>query len=307
MHFWSGGMHKLVLCFSLLFSTANIVNDNSVEVKGIEYNLYEMDEDFIKIKIDLYSYLEDIVEMKIFVCDEFKVIKKDNFYSSAKAVKGLVKTFAKLPIWSEEKLYFNIVFYSHNKKEVFENVFLPVYPKENSVCYISEFYECHSEFPSFVRYAKGNILEKYETISLINKNEKYFSFNNILPLEKIKIIGYMQWEQGDAVMNVKNKKGVSYKGIPLLMQKTDEIVILSFENKYYLNYFLGETSENYREDYVYENRVIFPYIDEEYFVNIEIYNSHSSFSKIIINFSVVTKGMLFGDCKNSKYCFRRNY
>jgi len=80
-------MHKIILCASLLLSSININDPRNISVKKIEYNEKNRNDEFIELKIDLYSSSEDILLMQVYFCDKEKVCDKE-YYSSSLIIKG---------------------------------------------------------------------------------------------------------------------------------------------------------------------------------------------------------------------------
>jgi len=69
----------------------------------------------------------------------------------------------------------------------------------------------------------------------------------------------------------------------------------------------GYTYEKYQEDCVYLNDIVFPYINSEYDLKLEIVDAFGMFKKVIVDFKVITRGSYYGECAYSKYCLRRKY
>jgi len=305
-------MHKIILCASLLLSSININDPRNISVKKIEYNEKNRNDEFIELKIDLYSSSEDILLMQVYFCDKEKVCDKE-YYSSSLIIKGEKSTTAKIPFKVEDDSNLNILFYSNNLKDYFENIMFPIYSKNNQICYLSESYECSGKKPSIIKYENKVIEEKYDKLSLVNKEKVYYLFDNRLPIEKIRIGSVLENNNGYANLYIEDKvKGMEiyYNDgyvIPLNIEFKNNIINLTFSNKYYLDLKNGFTYEEYEEKLIYTSQIVFPYIDEEYDVKIELVNVFSSFEKVILGFKFVTKGELFGRCDSSKYCLRRKY
>ena len=304
-------MHKIVLCASLLFNSINFNNHNeTICVKKIEYR--ENNNEFISLEVELYSSEEDILQMQVYFCDKEKVCQKE-YYSSTLIIKGNKKTIAKVPFTIEKDGYLNIKFYSNNLSDYFEDVMFPIYYNDNQICYLSEAYECVSKKPGVIKYVNKVIEEEYNRVSLINKNKVYYSFNNRLPIERIKIGSLLKREKGSANLCIKERiegmeiyynEGYSF---PLNIQFENNIVNLSLANKYYLDLIKGLAYEEYKENLIYTNQIIFPYIDNEYDITIELSEVFLSFNKVVLDFKLITKGNLLGNCNSSKYCLRRSY
>ena len=302
-------MHKIIMCACLL---VNITNFNqNIKVERIEYKKEK--NDCINLKIELYSSIRDVVEMKIYFYDIGGVLLSDDYFVSSLVIEGKKSTVAKVPFLIEDEMLLDIEFYSDNYKGNFEKIMFPIYPSENETCYLSKHLFCESKTPGLVVFEKNEIEEYYDKVSLVNKNLKYFSFKNNIPVGNIKISTSQETFEGYVSLHIYQKIkefGFYYNEeylFPLLIEKDNNIVSFSFENKYYLDLKNGKSYENYFEDTIYVNQLILPYIDENYKMMIELINCFISFERVVIDIEVVTKGNLYGQCKDSKYCLRRNY
>jgi hypothetical protein len=306
-------MPKIALCISLLFNTFNFIEDREIGIKNIEYNIENYNIEFINLKIDLFSKKEDIVEINIAFYNAEKTKLNENFHSSALTIKGDKSTIARIPFKLEEKIYLDISFYSNNFDEIFDRVMFPVYPKINGICYLHESFSCKGETPSVVQYKDKKISEKYDKISLLNKNLSFFSFKNKMPLENIKIASALKIQGGYGNLLIEKKINefeINYDdgyAFPLIFERINGVIELGFANQYYLDLIRGKTYEDYQMDTIKINQIIFPYVDESYDIEIELINCFASFERVVIDFSVITNKSLYGNCNASKYCLRRIY
>lgn len=304
-------MYKIVLCVSMLFNNA-ILESKNVSVEKIEYSFSNYTNEIINLDIELYSKSKDIIEMKIYFFDKEKENKYKNYYSSALSIDGYKKTIAKIPFELKENIFLNIIFYSNNLNDEIENIMFPIYFINDKTCYLHERFICESEMPTKVVYENKKICEKYDRISLINKNLHYYSFSNILPIDNIKI-SYLFMDDGYANLYIKDNVKeftINYDGgyiFPLVINNKNNVSSFSFENKYFVDIKKGVFYEDYYDNCLYVNKIILPYLDKEYSMEIQLIDCFASFSKVIIEFKVTTSGILFGDCSYSKYCFRREY
>ena len=310
MAFWSGGMHKVILCISLMI---NLLSTNSAEqtkIEKIEYNNYS--NDLIELKITILSKKKDLIEMQVCFFDTQKNKLDDVCYSSAVEVENRKKTTAKIEKSVKENMYLNIIFVSQNKEEKIKEIMFPIYVNKIETCYISRKHYCKSTIPSKVVYENDKINQYYDEISLINKENNYYSHNNLMPIQRIKINS--RNEVLDGFANLYIYKQVSDFHIyydkqytfPLKIKLTD-IISFEFENYYYLDLLKGITYENYQFDTIKENQIVFPYKNNEYDIKIEIIDCFYILKTIEVDFKVLTRGDLMGDCIKSKYCLRRIY
>ena len=140
-------MHKVLMCVSLLFNAVNL--KENIKVEKIEYNSIENEN--IKLNIDIYSKKRDIVDLRVFTNDEC-----NKFYSKALVVNEHMTTIARIPIVIDKNTVLKLEFYSNNLQKVFETVRLPVYKVIKKECNISDDIYCKSEVPTKVLY-DGNL------------------------------------------------------------------------------------------------------------------------------------------------------
>ena len=309
MLFWSGGMHKIVLCVSLLFNTINFKEGNRTVVESIVHNTNK--EDVIELEIELYSNNEDIVEMSIYFYDEKMEDKYDEYFSSSLLIKGSKTTTATIPFEKKEKVFLNIIFFSNDLAENIADIFFPIYKANVGVCKLSDVYYCQSGAPSVIEYKNGEIKEFYDKFFLVNKNNEFYSFRNYIMLDKIKLSASM-WQDVSANLYIEEEiEGLNlyYDSgyvVPLIVNFEDGIITFNLANNYYLDVLHGKTYEDYKDGTVFSNNILLPYRDNEYDMSIEI-DGLESFTEVIINFKTKTNGMFYGACKESKYCLRRDY
>ena len=303
-------MLKIVLSVSLLFSI-NLNEDFRVD--RITYNFDESTDSMFFLRIDLYSKLKDIIELKIYFCDINKKLKNNKYYSSILEVEKSKSTIAKIPYTIKENMYLRINFYNNSAKDEVFDLFFPVYPKEKNVCNLNESRYCESNNSALVVYENKEIKEMKSKVFLVNETLNFYSFNNKLNVERIKLNSNLFNEEGYAYIYIREKidsfnvyynEGYTFT---LNLKNDSNLVSLSLENKYYLNIIDGEISDYYVNDSIYTNDILFPYTDKTYNINLKVIDSFVSFHEVIINFSIIVKGALIGDCLTSKYCLRRDY
>ena len=299
-------MHKILMCTSLLFSTLNF--GENIEIKKIEYDAIDNNDESIKLNIDLYSSERDVVELRVFFDDE------NNYYSKALVVSGKVFTTARIPIVLDENSVLRLEFYSGNLDKVFTNINFPVYKKIKSKCDIMNNGYCKSNFPTKVVYVNNEIKEIYDEIALISKNKVLYSFDNTLPLNKIILnSNEIDFNKGNATVIIKDRIdeiNIYYNegyALPLNVHYKNKIINFSLANKYYVDLKKGKVYEDYKSDAIYKKEIIFPYRDGEYDIQIVLVDFFASLDEIVIKFKLKTKGILIGECKVSKYCVRRNF
>lgn len=304
-------MHKLIMCTTLFFGTLNLNLTDGLKVKEITYNVDDYENGCIGLNIDIYSSKKDLIEMKVYFSNDSK--QYNDFFSSALSIIGLKSTFAKIPFELQEKTYLKIIFYSNNLKKDFEMIDFWVYPREGQICNLNEQFYCISKVPSVVKFFDGEIKETYDKISLMSTDINYYSFDNKLPLKKIKISSYLEAMDGYANLYISKEISgffMDYNDryvIPLLVNYKNNVLSFSLANKYYVDLIKGITCEDYCEDTIYDNQIVFPYLNDEYEMTIEIVDCFYSFEKITLDFNVITSGGFFGKCSDNKYCLRRNY
>ena len=310
MPFWSGGMHKIVLCISLLFNTINLKHSDRSVVESIVHKTSE--ENVIELEITIISQVEDTIEMSIYFYDEKKEEKYEEYFSSSLIIKGRKVTTARIPFEKETKNFLNIIFLSNNLNENILDVSFPVYKLEQRKCMLSKERYCEASIPSIVEYKNNNVKEMYDKFFLIDENTKYYSLNNYIILEKIKISASSNSSIIDASLHLKDKiEGLNvYQdkeyAFPLVVNYDSGLLRFDFLNNYYVDLLQGSTHEDYIENAIFTNKVLLPYDDKTYDMYIEV-ETDGVFNKIIIEFEIETKGKLYGTCKESKYCLRRNY
>ena len=292
-------MFKVLLCFSLLLGNFSLQGDSGF-VKKIEYNLRDNVDNKVLLKINLFSIREDVVEIRINFYDR-EMDCYPIYYSSSLMLKGDMQTVAKIPFEFTDKTYLNIAFYSSNKHEIFEEVLFPVYPRKNDICDFNIKNHCISDYPSVVVYENKNIYEKYDELFLISNDKEYYSFNNRLPIDKIKISSKLESFDGYAILYLEHQLSewdLYYKekySIPLSIKVKNNIIKFGLENKYYLDIINGLVYENYHVGTVHLNELIFPYIDAKYSLRIELVDASIYYDKVIVDFVVLTNGALLGN------------
>lgn len=303
-------MHKIILCISLVINFLNIPSIEETKIEKIEYNNYS--NDLIKLQITILANKKDLIEMQICFYDAKKNKLKDTCYSSAIEVEKRKNTTAKIEKNIKENMYLHIVFISTNEGKKIEEVMFPIYINEKETCYISKKFYCKSKSPSKVIYENGEINKIYDELSLINKQNNYYSYDNLMPLQRIKINSKHEVLEGSANLYIYKEIRdfhiyYDMKYIFPLKIKYDDILSFEFENEYYLDLLKGITYEDYNLNLIKMNQIVFPYKDQEYDIKIEIIDCFNIFKTIEVDFKVLTKGKLFGNCNESKYCLRRIY
>lgn len=303
-------MHKVIMCVSLLFSATNLNSKEETMIRSISFEASS--DNVVSLEIEVYSKIRDLIEMKVTFYSKEKLKINEDVFSSTLSVEGKKTTIARIPFIIEENMFFRLSFYSENKKAIVEDIYFPIYEAKSFVCNLSNGDYCKGKFPNLVVYKSGVIKEKYEELFLLDRKLYYTSFNNYLPLDKIKISSTIRVDGLSAYLILKEKLkeiDLYYKEeykVPLSMIIDDSIISFQLSNNYYINIIEGSTYEDYKEGTVFSNNILFPYKNKSYDMNIEIEDS-ISFEKIIIPFNFKTKGDFFGNCNKSKYCVRRNY
>lgn len=299
----------LSICFLVNFT----YKEDNFRVDKIQYDYKESAEEYITLKIELFSKQEDIIEMRVYFCDEEKKYLNKSFYSSTLKIEGHAKTIAKIPYTAEEKQYFYISFFINNGRDKDFDIYFPIYPYEKGACNLSLKTYCQSRYPTSVLYSDAIIKEEKSEVFLINSKDNFYSFNNTIPINKIKISsnyfnndGYANLYVLDKIDEFKLYYDEGYV-IPLKMDFSNPVLKFSFDANYYLDLINGIVYDEYVSGTVYKNNVIFPYYDNSYSLYIELIDCFPYFSEVQIYFSVLVEGNLIGDCYQSKYCLRRKY
>ena len=292
-------MHRLALVFSVVIS---LLNNQYSKVEKIEYSNTENSEEFIYLNITIDCYFRDVITLKI--------NNNEEYYESSLIIENKKETRAKIPFKIKEKSYLKINIISNNENINLTNIEFPVYPKNNDMCDLNKNKFCKSKYPSKVIYENGKIEEYYELMSLNMESTNIFSFNNLIPINKISLYA-LNFENGDAYLYL-NKKvdnlNIYYDkkyAFPLKMITNKNSVNFEFSNNYYINEIKGETYENYVVNTRIDNNILLPYVNETYEMKLVIYESNS-FEKVTLKFNVVTEGNLIGN-KESKYILKRSY
>lgn len=290
-------MLKALLCINMLVSMFSVTNIS--EVKKIEYTSIDYNNNVLNLKLDISVSKRDIITLNIYFYKD--KAKQEKYYNSSLTLEKSSETVAKIPIEICEKMEMNIIVISNNMGEEIANAFLPLYPYQQEMCVLEMNKVCTSKYPSVVSYKNNEISKEYETISLVNDSLFFYSFNNLLPLDKISLITNLSISnEGYGVMRIEEYQ------VPIKVNGYN-IKQLGLENKYYLNVKEGITYDKYVCDTIYDSNIILPYIDKEYSVNIELYDCFLSFNTVSISFVVATRNSFLGDCSSSVYCFRRVY
>ena len=290
-------MLKVLLCINMIVSTFSITNNS--EVKKIEYTSNDYKNHILSLKIDIGVNRRDIITLNIYFYKD--KIKQEGYYNSSLILEKSSETIAKIPVEINEEMEMNVVVTSNNLNREISNVIIPLYPYKEEICILETHSVCTSKYPSVVSYKKNKISKEYETISLINDSLFFYSFDNLLPLNKVFLVTNLNiTNEGYGVMNIeKYKLPISVSG--------NNIIELDLENKYYLDIKEGRTYTSYESNTIHDNNIIFPYGDYEYSINIELYDCFLSFNTVSISFVVATRNSFLGDCSSSVYCFRRVY
>lgn len=285
-------MHNLIICFSLLVSS--FYAEDTCVVNRLEYKPTEVNDGILKINIEIYSSNRDIITLKAILSD-------NTYYTSSIEVYKSQKTVAKIPINTVAEDKIKLIINSHNKKTEIVNLYLPLYYNEKKVCDFTYENICKSQYPSIIRYENNEILMMYEKIEMVNKNLYLYSDDNMLPLNKISLVS-----------NIDNKDENNYayllfeeKEIALNIEENNKIIAFTLIDKYYLDIKEGKVYEEYKKDMIYDNKLVFPYINKTYEFNLFIIDYFISFSEVIIPFKVITFNDFIGDCDSSIYCVKR--
>lgn len=290
-------MLKILLCFNMVISMLNTRTIS--KVNNIGYTAKDYKNNILNLNIDIAINRRDIITLDIYFYKD--KVKQDKYYTSSLTLEESSETTAKIPIEISEKMEMNVTVTSNNLGKEIANVFLPLYPYEEEICILKKDSVCSSKYPSEVSYKNNKINEEYETVSLVNNNLSFYSFNNLLPLDKISLVTNSNFNyEGYGLMNIENYN------IPIRVSGKN-IKKLELENKYYLDIKTGMTYDNYVSNTIYDNKIVFPYINKEYRINIELYDSFIVFNKVSFCFIVITDNSFIGDCSGSVYCFRRVY
>ena len=292
-------MHKLALVFCVI---VNLFNKHYSKVEKIEYSNVENSEEFIYLNITINCYIRDVITLKI--------NNNEEYYESSLIIENKKETRAKIPFKIREKSYLKINIISNNKNINLTNIEFPVYPKNNDLCDLNKNKSCKSKYPNKVVYENNKIEEYYELVSLNMENINVFSFNNLIPINKISLYA-LNFENGDAYLYL-NKKvnnlNIYYDKkytFPLKMITNKNSVNFEFSNNYYINEIKGETYEDYVVNTRIDNNILLPYAYDTYEMKLVIYESNS-FEKVTLKFNVITKENLIGN-KESKYILKRSY
>ena len=305
-------MRSLLLSFMLLFCNYQDAR-NITKVNIIEYYSNSHKDDIITLNINITATKRDVIELKIYFCDENKNNLNKDYFSSALTIQGNKKTEARIPIHISEKMYLNIVFYSSNLDKEIENVMFPIYKNEDLICDLNETKICKSNNPVHVIYENKKIREIYEKIAVSNETLMFKSFNNIVPIEDIRLICNNQINDGEMNLYIKEKideYSLYYKegyAFNLEAYVVNNVIRFAFMDYHYVDLHNGKMYDNYISDGVYIKDVILPYRNKEYNFVIELKDCFVSFKTVKLDFKVKTKGDLIGGCETSKYCLRRSY
>lgn len=305
-------MLKLAVCLSLLVSTFYDNSENVVEM--IEYNVLDYTEEGISMNVTLNVDRKTIITMKVYFFDENKNILNNKYYESSMILEKDSRTLAKIPIQFRGKIYLNIVFENRELNEEIENIFFPVYEKEKGSCDFSIKKSCNSSYPVKVVYENGRVNEFYENVFLVNEDLHIRSFNNRLPIENFAIkTSINKEEKGYASLYIDEKLesiNVYYSDkyeFPLEVYYDSSLLKFKFANKYYLDYLKGVVSEEYENNLIFDNNIVFPFVDKAYAMEIVLFDAFYAFDNVRIPFMFETRGNLVGNCDESKYCIKRGY
>ena len=305
-------MCKIILSVAMFLNVIPMEN-KVIQVEKIEYLTSNYYNNSVHLDIKFKSSGKDIIQFTIFFYNKDKSLLNNKYYSSSLLIEGNKSTKAIIPVEFTEKIYLNIVLYSGTLEKEILDVMFPLYPKEANTCNLSEYQTCTSMFPNLIVYQNGEIQETYEHISLVNEKLGFNAFDNLVPVNKIRIINNLELLDGYSFLILEkelNQFKINYNDkyiFPLSVVRKKDILNFEFMDLYYIDPFNGETSENYLKNGVLKNNIMLPYEEEKYVFQIEMRDMFSSFNVVEMEFYVETFGKLIGKCSESKYCFRRNY
>lgn len=312
MPFWSGGMLSFVMALFLAITPINIKND-FCKIEKIEYNANSYNNKNLTLNIKLATSKRDVVQLDVYFYNKHKELVTNKYYSSSLVIDGRKETKATIPLPQGDKLFLNIIFYSGNLEQEIENIMFPIYPREFLLCDLNVEKICKSNNPAVVIYEDKKITEVIEKVSIINNKLEFDSFNNLVPIDQIKLISNLCINQKYSNLQIREKindLNIYYEeGYRFLIKNKcrEGIINFAFAERYYVDFFKGKTSQSYINDSFYINEVLLPYGNGSYSFCIEMEGVFINFSNVKVNFDVHTKGNLIGKCSQSKYCLRRNY
>lgn len=303
-------MLKLMLSISLLFYSYSI---DDFKVNSITYSVNESANTSFLLSIELYSRVKDVIELKIYFYDINKNMISNKYYSSVLEIEKSKNTIAKIPYKIEQNMFLRIQFYNDNTLNHVFDLFFPVYPSEVNVCDLNKNNYCQSNSPVLVTYNNGKIEEKMSKIFLVNEMLEFYSFDNRLNIERIKMSSNLFTDRGYAYLFLNERIEeffVYYNNgyyFPLILNDNHGLIVPSLEGEYYLDLIEGKTYDYYEIDSLHTNDILFPYVDNTYYITLKVIDGFIGFNEVTLNFSLNVLGKLIGYCVDSKYCLRRDY
>ena len=292
-------MLKELLALSIL----NIAfNSNYVGVDSIQYYqnnseqkqfIFSFNSDYlsvheVKVSIDLYDE-NDICKRSYH--NSIEIIGKKNananFYSDLTVSYALINaTFGDYVLLEDAR----INFYSQNDCYI---------DNKNNVCdpiYLSEFSDnvTKDHYLNFI--VKSDVFNRYLSTNIMNVNSIYFNseydFSDSLIYFKVNnhIEGYEVFYDNGYFIEL----DVDGSGIKYFVLKENYYVDLS---EFYF-------SQEYKNNSVVINNIVFPYSEEQQVYHCQIIIN--TFINIYIDFDVITCGDLLGECSTSKFCLIRS-
>lgn len=305
-------MFNIFISLSLILNMINI-NVDYCNIEKIEYYSNQYENNFITLNIGVKTNKRDVVQLDVYFYNKDNELLTNKYYSTSLVIDGKKETRAKIPLVVEGNINLNMVFYSGNLETEIENVMFPIYPREFLSCNLNESLICESNSPVYVLYENKNIKEVKEKIDILNEDLNFNSFNNLVPVNKVKLISTYQCLNHIAVLKL-NEKIDGYDiyydseySFPLKISCYNGILSFEVGEMYYVDFVNGKVSENYNYGSKYTNEILLPYENKNYLFRIEMENCFYNFDFVVFEFYVQTKGNLIGKCNESKYCLRRNY
>lgn len=290
-------MLKVLLCFSMLITMLDSKTTSSVQ--KIEYTAKDYQNKMLNLKININVSKRDIITLNVYFYHAG--IKQEKYYNSSLTIEKSSETIAKIPIEIINEMEMNVVVVSHNLNKEISNVFLPLYPYNQEICTLKENDICTSNYPSIVSYENNKLKEKHEIISFVNKELFFYSTNNLLPLDRILLITNLDFNiEGYGIIYIDKCE------IPIKVTGNG-VKKLALENMYYLDIKNGKTYDNYVNNTIYDNQIIFPYESKTYRVEVVLHDCFIAFDKLSFSFAFNTQSVFMGDCNNGLYCLRRIY
>lgn len=290
-------MHKLLIAFSLLFSSANV---SYAEIEYVEcYNninkkieiVFGFNCDYLEshpmhVSLDIYDSNNQIIAT----------------YNNVIKVIGRREAKASIDYLYRDGLKVDVTI-TYNEEKLVDHIRLELI--RNEVCYLDAANK-NCSMPYKSRYENDVIINYKSDFKILYLPFDSFLSDNYLNIEDIIVYSNCDVKDAEVYLYIKDEiEGYNMlydNGYRFLLGVEKENNKYSFYllEKHYLTLPKFNFSDEYSEEAIVTNNIYFPYLKEqkEYECLLVIKGKID----VEITFFVFTSDMLYGDCSDSKYC-----